>query len=81
MEALQAKCWQPTTHSFPKGQKVQIKVSYAVFIAQKDSTVSQAVSFGLLPQRLGLIQKHSMRGLWWTNMTLNFSIVLLFSHC
>lgn len=34
----------PTTHSFPKGQKVEIKVPYAVFIAQKDSTVSQAVS-------------------------------------
>jgi hypothetical protein len=31
------------THSFPKGQKVEIKVPYSVFIAHKDCTVSQAV--------------------------------------
>lgn len=42
-EALQAESLHPTTHSFPKGQKVEIKVSYVVFIAQKDSNVSQAV--------------------------------------
>jgi hypothetical protein len=33
-----------TTLSFPNGQKVEIKISYAVFVAQKDGTVSQAVS-------------------------------------
>jgi hypothetical protein len=66
-EALQAESLHPTTHSFPKGRNVQIKVSCSVFIAQKDSTVSHAV--GLLPQRLGLIERHSIRGLWWTKMT------------
>jgi len=38
-EAVQAESLHPTTHSFPKDQKVEVKVSYAVFIAQKDSTV------------------------------------------
>ena len=42
-EALQAESLHPTTHSFPKGRKVQMKVSCSVFIAQKVSTVFHAV--------------------------------------
>lgn len=39
---MQAESLHPTTHSLPKGQKVEIKVSYVVFISQKDNNVSQA---------------------------------------